>query len=631
MGLEIGRKGLSVHQQALNTTGHNISNADNKEYSRQRVIMTSADPIYNPSLNRANSAGAIGQGTVVASIERIRDSFIDDRIIDETNAKGYWKTRDEFIYQVEKVYNEPSDQSIRSNMDKLWVAWEELSKYPEERATREVVKERAVSLSNEIQNVFRQLDKLRTNSNSQIEHKVNQINLYASNLRDLNVRIVKSEAVGDSPNDLLDKRDALIEKLSSLIDVSVSRSDEDEIMVYIGSENLVQGEVFRPLAVKFDPENNGLYKIEWKETGTSVKVKGGELGGLLSVRDGVLKENINDLNSFAINLTDLTNEVHNDGFGRRGDTNNAFFENLSLSDNVEGNYDLNNDGQKDVTAIFKVSGRNKISDTTAAIGINGVLTFNTNDENESTVQVSYREKDTIKTVMKKINDRKSGVVAYLNHNNQLSLKSTVAKDSDNKNFMIRHLEDSGQLLVGVAGILKQSGAQGAFDYKRVNDIVKFASDREKITLTPRFNPAARMAVDKGLLADIDKIAAAKGKDLGGTGDFNKTNGIGDGSNALAMAKLRHGVTMVDTNTTFSDFYTSIISRIGSQGEESRDRLSNQESILKNLGNLRESVSGINLDEEMSNMVAFQHGYNAAARVISTMDKMLETIINRMGV
>jgi len=349
-------------------------------------------------------------------------------------------------------------------------------------------------------------------------------------------------------------------------------------MVYIGSENLVQGEVFRPLAVKFDPENNGLYKIEWKETGTSVKVKGGELGGLLSVRDGVLKENINDLNSFAINLTDLTNEVHNDGFGRRGDTNNAFFENLSLSDNVEGNYDLNNDGQKDVTAIFKVSGRNKISDTTAAIGINGVLTFNTNDENESTVQVSYREKDTIKTVMKKINDRKSGVVAYLNHNNQLSLKSTVAKDSDNKNFMIRHLEDSGQLLVGVAGILKQSGAQGAFDYKRV-----------------------------------------------------KTNGIGDGSNALAMAKLRHGVTMVDTNTTFSDFYTSIISRIGSQGEESRDRLSNQESILKNLGNLRESVSGINLDEEMSNMVAFQHGYNAAARVISTMDKMLETIINRMGV
>ena len=89
--------------------------------------------------------------------------------------------------------------------------------------------------------------------------------------------------------------------------------------------------------------------------------------------------------------------------------------------------------------------------------------------------------------------------------------------------------------------------------------------------------------------------------------------------------------MVDTNTTFNDFYTAVISRTGTQGEEAKDRVKNQETLLKNLGNLRESVSGINLDEEMSNMVAFQHGYNAAARVITTMDKMLETIINRMGV
>jgi flagellar hook-associated protein 1 FlgK len=87
--------------------------------------------------------------------------------------------------------------------------------------------------------------------------------------------------------------------------------------------------------------------------------------------------------------------------------------------------------------------------------------------------------------------------------------------------------------------------------------------------------------------------------------------------------------MVDSKTTFTEFYTALIARIGSQGEESKDRIENQTTLLKNLENMRQSVSGINLDEEMANMVAFQHGYNASARVISTMDKMLETII-RLG-
>jgi len=133
------------------------------------------------------------------------------------------------------------------------------------------------------------------------------------------------------------------------------------------------------------------------------------------------------------------------------------------------------------------------------------------------------------------------------------------------------------------------------------------------------------------MQDVDRIAAARGKDVGGTGDVNTSNGIGDGSNALRVAHIRHQHAMVDTNNTFNEFYTAVISRTGTQGEEAKDRVKNQETLLKNLGNLRESISGVNLDEEMTNMVAFQHGYNAAARVINTMNEMLDTIINRMGV
>jgi flagellar hook-associated protein 1 FlgK len=542
---------------------------------------------------------------------------------------GYWKVRNDFLYQIETVYNEPSDQALRSRLDELWKSWEELSKYPEERSSREVVKEKAVNLSHEVNTLYKQLYDLRLDANRQIEHRVDQINMFAKDIRDLNERILKAEALGDKPNDLKDRRDALIEKLSELVDISVGRSDKDETIVYIGSENLIQGEIVRTLKVEQDPEKGGFFKVLWRDTDRDITIRGGELAALFDVRDKIIRQNINDVNSFAINLTDLTNEVHRDGFGRRYDTNIDFFRHLTVSDNVDGNFDLNNDGVNDVTAIFKVSGNNRIN-ASAAIGINGTLTFIVNNEFESAVQIDYNVSDTALSVIKKINDARTGIVAYLNHNSELALKATTAFDSDKKNFMIRHVEDSGQFLVGFAGILKQSGAQGAFDYRRVDDITKFLPGREHITITPKFNPASYMAVSDSIVQDVDKIAAARGKDIGGTGDVNTSNGIGDGSNALRIAAIRHKNAMIDSNTTFNDFYTAVISRVGTQGEEAKDRVRNQETLMKNLTNMRESVSGINLDEEMSNLVAFQHGYNAAIRVITAMDRMLETLITRMG-
>ncbi len=628
MGLEIGKRGIQSHQQALHVTGHNISNAENKEYSRQRVVITSAEPIYAPALNRANTPGSMGQGSVVSVVERMRDHFIDDRIVTEKDVMGYWKSKNDFIRQIEGVYNEPSDLSLRSRLDQLWQSWQELSKFPQERSAREVVKEKAVNLSNDMRHVYRQLYDLQLDANRKIQYTVNQINMYARDIRDLNERILKTEAVGDKPNDLMDRRDALIEKLSTLVDISVGRSDKDELMVYIGGENLIQGEVLRPLEAVMDPDNKGYFKVVWATTKTDPTLRGGELTGLLEVRDKILRDNINDINALAINMMDLTNEVHRDGFGKTGKTNENFFKHIMISDSVEGNHDLNNDGVADVTAIFKVSGTNKL-DGSAAIGVSGTLVFITNDQYEQRAEIDYNANDTTLGVIKKINDARLGVVAYLNHNNQLALKATIAKDTDRKNFMIRYLEDSGQFLVGLTGILKNAGAQGSFDYRRVDDIRKFLPDREHVTVAPQYNPASWMAVDDSIMYDIDKIAAAQGKDVGGTGDFNTTNGPGDGTNALRIANLRHKHAMVDAKTTFNEFYNALVSRIGTQGEEAGDRIKNQETLLTNLMNLRESVSGVNLDEEMAQMVAFQHGYNAAARMISTFDRMLETII-KMG-
>ena len=627
MGLEIAKTGLSAHQQALNVTGHNISNADNKNYSRQKIDMQAMNPLYLPGMNRAQAAGTIGQGVEVAQITRVRDQFIDDKISMTEQSKEYWSTRETVFHQIEIIYNEPADESIRSQLDKFWQSWQELSQYPEEMSHREMVVTTAKELTFRMKNTFSKLDDFRKELDDRIVGEVSMLNDMANSVATLNSKIAKSTALGDKPNDLLDKRDALIQQMSSLADIQVKGQDPDEMMIYIGSQMLVQGNKSFALQTKSNLSNEGLSMVSWKENGEEAIFSNGKIQSLIEMRDTVLKEHLNQNNLLATNIADIVNEVHRDGFGLTKETNIDFFTLKPLSRTLDGNYDMNGDGQNDTTAIFKVAGKNKI-DSEHPIGISGHLTFHKNNIEHTEVTVSYGPDETLQDVIHKINRADAGVVSYLNHNNNLVLKGDVAEDTNSKNFMIRHIEDSGQLLVGYAGILNSSGAEGAYDYRRINEIQKLQSNLERITLTPAYNPAASIQVSDMVKNNPALVATAQGKDVGGVGDNNKGNGLKDGSNALKIAQaLRHNSTMVGHYNNTDDFYNSLIAKMGIESKTAQDELQTQKLILGNLENLRQSISGVNLDEEMSNMVQFQHGYNASAKVISVMDEMLEKIIN----
>ncbi|MCP4129701.1 MAG: flagellar hook-associated protein 3 [bacterium] len=265
-----------------------------------------------------------------------------------------------------------------------------------------------------------------------------------------------------------------------------------------------------------------------------------------------IDEIINNLNLFTLDLIDLVNEMHKDGFDLYGETNINFFNHEIMGDNPEGNYDLNNDGIEENTAIYKVSGENRLNPS-SWIGINGTVTFVTNDKHENFFRIDYKTNDTINDVIKRINDTKKGIIAYMTHNGRFAIKSTIAKDDIQKNFMIRHIEDSGQLLAGMAGLLKQSGKKGAFDYRRVNDIVKFFSSRNHITISPKPNPASYMRISNEIEINANKIAAASGKNHG-SWYKNTSNGVGDGSNSLRIANTCNNKMFIDSQTKFNDAY-----------------------------------------------------------------------------
>lgn len=629
-GIEIGRRGISSHQTALETTGHNISNADNEHYSRQRVSIRSSSPLYLPALNRAEVAGMKGQGTQVELIERIRNHFIDDRINTTRTEEQYWDAKNNYFYQLENIFNEPSDNSLRSKMNEFWAAWQEMSKFPEDLSHREVLIQKTEGMTSRIQDTFRKLTRLRDQANENVQTLTLEVNSLASTIRNLNESIIKSEALGDQPNDLKDKRDEALEKLSGLVDISVSRGDQDELMVFIGQQVLVQGEVLNKLEARPDPENDGMAQIYWQKSGKNVLLRGGRIQGLLEMRDIHIPENIRQIDSLAVNTMDIVNEIHRDGFGLSGRTNINFFRANPLSRDPFGNFDLNNDGTPEVSAIFRVSGANKL-ELKQPIGVDGVMTFHRPDVNNSEVKIGYRADESLETIIDRVNKSESGIYAYLNHQGQLVLKSDTHETQDRENFMIRHLEDSGQFLVGFAGILNATGPAGSFDYSRVNDINKLQPPPENISYSPSFHPAAWMSISREVKNNPTLIAAAQGKDVGGTGDFNTPNGIKDGNNALLIANaIKHRESMIGMAKNPDEFYNALISRLSTQAQESKNQLETQKEMFKNLVSQRQSVSGVSLDEEMANMVKFQHGYNAAARVISTMDQMLDTIINRLG-
>ncbi len=631
LGLEIAKRGLGTHQVALQTTGHNISNADNKNYARQRVSMESMDPLYNPSLNRAQGPGMLGQGSMVQSVERVRDLFLDEKVRSSEQSKSYWEARQKYLHQTEVIFNEPSEESMRAQLDRFWQSWQDLSHFPEELSYRETVRSRGKELTFSMRETFHRLFDLRQNVDFEITVGVDSMNSMATQIRDLNERILKSRNIGDSPNDLMDRRDALLQQLAQYADVTIENQDSDELIVYLGGEMLVQGETVHLLKSVGDGANEGLHRVVWEHNGKDALFRNGKMQALLEIRDDVLKENIEKLDLLAINISDVTNEVHRDGFGLGKETNVNFFHIENLSRNLKGNFDLNGDGSDDTTAVFKVAGKNKIN-ADRPLGISGTITLYKNDISNTPIHINYRADETLENVIQRINSSESGVVAYLNHDDNLVLKARLSEKNDTwqKNLMIRHLEDSGELLVGYTGILQNSSTSGAFDYRRVDEINRFQSNIDRITLTPVFHPAGSMDLSREIQDNVSLIAAATGKDIGGTGDKNQGYGAKDGENALRIAQaLRHKKTMVGRYENSDQFYNSLVAKLGIESRTSQDQVENQTMVLNNFENLRQSVMGVNLDEEMANMVQFQHGYNAAAKVINMMDEMLDRIINRL--
>ncbi|MBQ3764516.1 MAG: flagellar hook-associated protein FlgK, partial [Synergistaceae bacterium] len=264
-GIELGRSALNAFRLGMQTVGHNISNMDTEGYSRQRVNYVTAVPEDIPNV------GQLGNGMIVSSIERIRDEFLDFQFRDVQSTLGYWEKINDLYETIQNYISEPNSSGIRSAMDTFFTSIQAMQEKPEDTSARQALVTSANSLGSMLDNLISSFNTYNESINLEIKQSVDDANGMLHNIAALNKEIYEAETLGQNANDLRDKRDVIIDKLSKMMDISYNEPYESngvkgEFFLSVNGKVLVQGINVRELkAHAFMWDNQVYYDVQVAE------------------------------------------------------------------------------------------------------------------------------------------------------------------------------------------------------------------------------------------------------------------------------------------------------------------------------------------------------------------------------
>jgi flagellar hook-associated protein 1 len=296
-GLQTALSGLIAEQTALDTTGNNIANANTEGYSRETALLEPNEPLTIPAISSQTGRGAqLGTGVTVATITRIRNTYLDAQYRTQNSALSAASTESEVLTQAQAAFNEPSTAGIASQMSNFWTAWNTLAGAPGNEAAQEAV----VAAGKQLTSVFKQLSAQLATISTQAGEQYNaltgplgEVENCANQIAQLNGQIKLSEEAGQPPNAMLDRRDELLDKLSSLANITVTEAPDH-------MDTVSFGEAAKPLV-------DGT-TVNWPQTLT--ESAGGQLGALLALTGptGALTGLQTGLDTVAETLANTVNE-----------------------------------------------------------------------------------------------------------------------------------------------------------------------------------------------------------------------------------------------------------------------------------------------------------------------------------
>jgi len=603
--------GTYAQKAGMSVVSHNVSNANTDGYSRQRVDLETTLPLTVPTIG--GTMVQFGTGVQLKRIERIRDAFLDRQYRHINQYLNKWQNTFENLHMVEELFNEPSDNGIRNLLDRFWQAVEELSNSPSDGSARAQLVETAKELGVSLKNVYSDLQGFRKQVDNEIVNITDKINTITAQLANLNGKIRVSSLSSGQPNDLLDKRDKLLDELSGLIDINVKEKNNGEVKVLLGAQGIVVGNTSVPFEIRERSDGSTFHDIYLFNN--RVQVNNGKLNSLFSLRDDILKKYTNKLDEFSFEFIDRVNEIHESGFGANGAHGVDFFKPFEVKDDT----------------VYKIMGKYGVVSSSA-------LLSNVSSIDEKTYRISINDtdisvnasKESLQDLIDKINALKSGVEASLGPDNQLALRATASVSYDLASNVTINDKD---------GLLQSLGftvdSHNMLDYSTYLDESK--DEHDYMLGTPKEGAALKVDVNGLVENNPLYIAADAGKstDTNGDGlisdDEKEALGPGSNSNALKIAALKTQHVLHNCSLSFNDFFTGLISELGTDSETAKNLWHNNEIMIKQVTNEREKVKGVSIDEEMSKMVLYQHAFNASARVVTAIDEMLDKVVNGLGI
>jgi len=723
--LNTGYSGLNINQSALGVTSNNISNASNKDYTRERAQLVTNGSIHLPN-------GDIGMGAKVETVVRIKNDYMFKRYESANKDLSYFNTKQQNLEEIANYFPDVKDVGLNKDIHDYYNSWSNFANNPNDDAAKVDLASKTQTLANTIKETRDKIDNLDKTTNSQLETYTSEVNKLVKDIAGLNKQIKQVEANKTThANELRDKRDAAEKRLIELTGATVSKSGiqsmgqidnniadyEENYTINLGGYPLVDNSTYHPLEIRVDSRSADGYdsiyfqRQDGKEFDITKNIpKKSIMGALLEFRgttydakgkvdNGISGKYISQLDAFSATLIQRTNSIY--GYSAQEEpTGKQLFKPVSLTDDQINKWPLNSAQVEsslhnpvrngDLTLSAYDNNGNFVKDV--KISIDKTKTLKDNLDNINTAlknnNVDYQAqikdgnivfvksdtdgdgnlnngallvKDDGSLLFNALNDvqykniktandidlplpvknGKFDVVVYKDNGDELA-RRTITVNSDSKNPMYSTMQ----------GILSQINMSNIDDNDDndssddVDDYYKAEFTSGALSLNKKTDDTTYIGFDN----DSSDFAGATGINQFFSGSDSKTIALNqkfvdnpsllhaykapnDGNNDVAndmvqmqYNKLEFNANGTTTTNTIAGYYRYVAGGVANDTDKAKTNTDNAKAIFNTIQQSYQNESGVNLDEEMTNLMKFQRGYQAAAKVITTISTMMDTLM-----
>lgn len=637
--LETGVSGLLAAQRSLSVVSHNIANVNTEGYSRQRTVQAPHTPQYY-------GYGYVGNGVTTQDVQRVYDQFAVAQVRAASSGLGQAQQYQRLATQVNNLLG-ASGAGVMPALQDFFDAAQGVANDPSSQIARRLMLDQAGNLAAQFGYVDQQLDQMQINANALLASTVQEINNLSAGIADINRRIADA-GLRATPNDLLDQRDELVRQMSEKVAVSTVEQSDGTVNVFIGNgQAVVAGVAARQLAVVPNAYDSERMEIAYAGVASgsvviSGQLSGGSIGGILEFRAQVLEPARNAINQLAYGVSETFNQQHAMGMDMNGELGGAFFSPLADA------------GPPSTTLVMPRAGNTGSPPAVIGAAVTDAGAMTASDYLLSRSGSAY-------TLTRLSDNRVFNLAGFPGGEvtvDGLTLSLDAGSIAQGDTFLIRpaanaafhfsvaitdpnriaaagplrtaaELSNLGTATVGEAALTDRAAWTGQgyriFTLDTDSDgIVDAYSVRD-----PDDNEVATGAYVSGEAIQFDGISVTL-SGVPAAGDVftvaPNAGGVSDNRNALALGSLQTALTMNGGSASYQSLYGTLIGDLGGKTRQAEASVTVQSALLARANDTRESVSGVNLDEEAAAILRLQQAYQAAAQLIAVAGTVFDTLI-----